>query len=157
MDSARPGDPQKFLSLEETAKKLAVSVDVLLKWNEQNILKPSITPTGEVGYTEEQLTHFLKIKEQSTPSNPLSETLNQAHETPGRADRVRPNLYQRFVHWIGKGFYEDEFIKEYFKSQVKHSLTFSFEKPSFKLPSRRVRSITLGCLLLIGLLLFTQQ
>ncbi|HVA96193.1 MAG TPA: MerR family transcriptional regulator, partial [Candidatus Acidoferrales bacterium] len=88
MDSARPGNPSKFLSLKEAAQKLAVSVDVLLKWNEQNILKPVITPEGEVGYTEEQINHFLEIRGSGTAKTPLFETNTAKHTQPGRAESV---------------------------------------------------------------------
>src|SRR5579862_4203489 len=86
MDSARPGNPQKFLSLKEAALKLAVSVDVLLKWNEQNILKPTITPEGEVGYTEEQINHFLAIRGTTDKTTPLFETKSPLQSEPGRAE-----------------------------------------------------------------------
>ena len=61
MDKARPSNPNNIVSLQEAAQRLAVSVAVLLQWNEQNILKPIITPTGEIAYTEEQITNFLQI------------------------------------------------------------------------------------------------
>lgn len=62
MDSAHP-DKIKLLTLNEAAKKLAVSVEVLLKWNEHNILKPTITLQGEIGYTQNQLDQFLAIRQ----------------------------------------------------------------------------------------------
>src|SRR6185437_7930426 len=120
MDSARPGNPTKFLSLKDAALKLAVSVDVLLKWNEQNILKPTITPEGEIGYTEEQITHFIKIRGAAATTTPLFETKTPLTKEPGRADSVfynnspkperkkKQTLFQRFVQWVGRGFYEDE-------------------------------------------------
>lgn len=76
MDSARPGNPQSFLSLQEAAQRLAVSVDVLLKWNEHNILKPTITNTGQVGYREEQINQFLTIRQlsQAASSQPMIPT-----------------------------------------------------------------------------------
>src|SRR6266550_8107058 len=83
MDSARPGNPQKFLSLKEAAQKLAVSVDVLLNWNEQNILKPTITPEGEVGYTEDQINHFIEIR--GTKNTPLFDITAPLINEPGRA------------------------------------------------------------------------
>ena len=58
MDLARPVEPEKLLTLQQAAQRLAVSVDVLLQWNEHNILKPTITHTGEVGYQEEQINKF---------------------------------------------------------------------------------------------------
>ncbi len=62
MDSARPGNPPIFLTLKQAAQSLAVSVDVLLTWNENNILKPTVTPDGEVGYTKQQIDQFLAIR-----------------------------------------------------------------------------------------------
>src|SRR6266568_2799500 len=169
MDSARPGDPQKFLSLKDAALKLAVSVDVLLKWNEQNILKPTITPEGEVGYTEAQINHFIEIRGAAKKTAPLYETKTPLHNEPGRAEGVfhnlsfkeekksKPNLYQRFVHWVGRGFYQDDFIKDYFKSQVRQSLTFTFEKPSIPLPSRRLAIVIAALLIFLGGMVLTQQ
>lgn len=66
----RPGISSEFLTLQEAAKALAVSIDVLLAWNDHNILKPTVTPTGEVGYRKEQIDHFLAIKRATTPANP---------------------------------------------------------------------------------------
>jgi len=64
MDSARPSNPLKLLMLKEAADKLAVPQDVLLAWNQQNILKPfAVTQTGDVCYTEEQINQFLTIRQ----------------------------------------------------------------------------------------------
>ncbi len=63
MDSARPLIPEKLLSLQETAQQLAVSVDVLLNWNKHHILKPIITESGEITYTQEQINQFLTIQQ----------------------------------------------------------------------------------------------
>lgn len=62
MDSTRPSNPVIYLSLQEAAQALAVSVDVLLSWNENNILKPTLLSTGEVGYSKQQIDQFLEIK-----------------------------------------------------------------------------------------------
>lgn len=69
MDLTRPVDSEQLLTLQQAAQRLAVSIDVLLQWNEHNILKPTITPTGEVGYREEQIDKFLGIRQsaQSVP------------------------------------------------------------------------------------------
>ncbi|HWY78770.1 MAG TPA: hypothetical protein VNW29_00260, partial [Candidatus Sulfotelmatobacter sp.] len=158
MDSARPGNPLKFLTLKEAAQKLAVSIDVLIKWNHQNILKPTITPEGEVGYTEEQINHFIQIRN----SSQQTEVLPPTQIEPGRAHKLvikssKPNHYQKFVQWIGKGFYKDDFIKDYLKSQIKDSLTITVEKPSFKLPPRRNMLIAVAMLLMLVGVWFTQQ
>src|SRR5881396_3582760 len=122
MDPARPGNPKNLLTLQEAAHRLAVSVDVLLEWNEHHILKPTITPTGEIGYTEEQLKQFLQIRESLQANQAIQKTSQSSSEKqPGRADfqygekssherkSSKPNLYQRFVRWVGEGFYTDDF------------------------------------------------
>src|SRR5256885_1064797 len=135
MDSARPGNPPKLFSIQEAAKKLAVSVDVLLEWDKQNILKPLHTEAGKSAYTEAQLNDILPNR-----STLLQQTQIDTHSTseeakPGRADAaleeiknppVRPSqkgFGRRFLNWVGNGFYEDDFIKEHLKSQVKDSLS----------------------------------
>jgi hypothetical protein len=70
MDSTRTVDTTNLLTLQQAAQRLAVSVDVLLQWNEHNILKPSITPTGEVGYRVEQIDQFLGIRQVTHPYTP---------------------------------------------------------------------------------------
>ncbi|MGI8419437.1 MAG: MerR family transcriptional regulator, partial [Candidatus Levyibacteriota bacterium] len=144
MDSARPGDPKKLFTIQEAAHKLAVSVDVLLEWNESHILKPTITSTGEIGYTENQLNKFQQIQRTLlTPTK--TEVQSKSEEAkPGRAHAApeepivppvqpsRNGLYRRFINWIGNGFYEDEFIKEHLKSQVRQSLTLHVRRPSRK-------------------------
>lgn len=63
MDSVRPGNPIKLLTLSEAAQKLSVTVEVLLKWNEHNILKPTITLQGQIGYTQNQIDQFMAIRQ----------------------------------------------------------------------------------------------
>jgi hypothetical protein len=62
MDSARPENTKHLLSLKDASEKLGVTVDQLLKWNDYNILKPTITLSGEIGYTKEQIENFLMIQ-----------------------------------------------------------------------------------------------
>jgi hypothetical protein len=79
MDPARPGNSKKLLTLQQAAQSLAVSIDVLLSWNEHNILKPTITQTGEIGYSQEQINHFLAIRQSlqnSNASHEETESLN---------------------------------------------------------------------------------
>ncbi|HSW88919.1 MAG TPA: MerR family transcriptional regulator, partial [Candidatus Saccharimonadales bacterium] len=66
MEPARP-TIKKLITLQQAAEKLAVSVDTLLSWNEHHILKPTISSDGQIGYTEEQLDQFSKIKRFSSP------------------------------------------------------------------------------------------
>lgn len=61
MNPANPNS-EKLLTLQEAAAKLAVLPGVLLDWNEHNILKPTITTTGEIGYTEKQIDQFAIIR-----------------------------------------------------------------------------------------------
>jgi hypothetical protein len=62
MDSAHPKIDEGFLSLKQAAETLAVSVDTLLEWNNNNILKPTITQSGDVGYRKEQIDKFMEIQ-----------------------------------------------------------------------------------------------
>ncbi|HSW47654.1 MAG TPA: MerR family transcriptional regulator [Candidatus Saccharimonadales bacterium] len=62
IDSVQLDNTKKLLSLQQAAEKLAVSPETLLNWNEHNILKPTITLNGEIGYTFEQIENFLIIK-----------------------------------------------------------------------------------------------
>src|SRR5260221_3212315 len=62
MDPIRANNSVKLFTLQEAAKQLAVSIDTLLTWNEHNILKPTITLEGSIGYSEEQLQHFMQIR-----------------------------------------------------------------------------------------------
>lgn len=68
MNQSCPPNQPNLISLTEAARLLAVTVDTLLTWNEYNILKPTITHTGEVGYRQEQIDQFLAIR-QLTPSD----------------------------------------------------------------------------------------
>ena len=65
MDSARPSNPTNLLTLQEAAQYLAVSIDILLAWNEHDILKPTITTSGEIAYTKNQLDKFKAIQNES--------------------------------------------------------------------------------------------
>src|SRR5688500_2541902 len=87
MDSARPKNSKKLLTLQEAAKKLAVSSETLLKWNELHILKPTITHEGQIGYTEEQVEHFMHLKA-SLPAAP-ADAEKDAQAAPQEADIVQ--------------------------------------------------------------------
>jgi len=82
MDPARPGNQKKLLTLQQAAQSLAVSIDVLLGWNEHNILKPTITQTGEIGYTQEQINQFLAIYQFSQNKRDISETTENPMREP---------------------------------------------------------------------------
>jgi len=69
------------------------------------------------------------------------------------------NNYHRFISWVGNEFYEDAFIKQYLKSQIKDSLTFTVKPPSFKFkrPSKRAGIIATAIFTVLLLTVFTQQ
>src|SRR6476646_3655125 len=62
-------EPQKLFTLKQAASELGVSVEVLLSWNEHNILKPTITKEGEIVYTQEQIDQFAQIRNTSFSAN----------------------------------------------------------------------------------------
>src|SRR5581483_12448134 len=62
MNFNRPENSEKLLTLQEAAQQLAATPDVLLLWNEYNILKPTITQSGQIGYTQKQIDQFLTIQ-----------------------------------------------------------------------------------------------
>src|SRR6185437_9647412 len=108
MDSARPSNPSNLLSLQEAALKLGVSIDVLLSWNEQHILKPTITSTGEIGYEPTQIENFLNAQQALQRGN--SEKTAILQDTAGRAEsRVvtssqnspRESWYQKILRTLG--------------------------------------------------------
>jgi hypothetical protein len=65
MIPAQKFSSDKFLSLSEASEMLQVSVETLLEWNDSNILKPTITQDGKVGYRQGQIDKFLSIQQLS--------------------------------------------------------------------------------------------
>lgn len=63
-----PGDSEKIITLANAAKALGVQVETLLKWNELNILKPTITQSGEIAYKQDQIEQFLALRQPVVPS-----------------------------------------------------------------------------------------
>ena len=63
MESSFPNNQAKYLTLIQAAQKLSVSVDVLLQWNDFNILKPTITQRGQIVYSQEQIDKFLEAQQ----------------------------------------------------------------------------------------------
>lgn len=74
---------EKLITLKQAAERLNVSIETLLSWNQHNILKPTITQDGEIGYTENQFNQFLTIRQAmqhvtlstTTLATPLSEPM----------------------------------------------------------------------------------
>jgi len=91
MDPTGPNTTLQLMTLQETAQKLAVSVSTLLKWNEYHILKPTITQTGEIGYTREQIDQFLAIQ-QSFQENQMPSPLTQEDKLAPQAMYAEPIL-----------------------------------------------------------------
>jgi hypothetical protein len=98
MDLVRPVDPTKLLTLQQAAQRLAVSVDVLLKWNEHNILKPTITPTGEVGYREEQINQFLGIRQVTQSTSQSNQIPIVKHEHSATTNNYLQKDYVNLQH-----------------------------------------------------------
>ncbi len=131
---------KKLLSLQEASEILGVLPEVLINWNEHQILKATITESGEIGYSKEQLSKFQTITSSPqeevaiSPSQPATSVKLPEAEIASPSSIVSAfslkTLIGRILHWIGIGFYEDEFIKEYLKSQVKESLSLQFRMPS---------------------------
>lgn len=71
MDNINPTH-KKLFSLSEASERLNVSIETLIKWNELNILKPTITLEGTIGYTEDQIHHFLEIRQASHLTSPAN-------------------------------------------------------------------------------------
>src|SRR5260221_13316303 len=82
MDSSRPVDPSKLLTLQEAANVLAVSIDVLLRWNEHQILKPTITQAGQIGYTQAQIDQFMRIQQSLRAARPQTEKIATSPTEP---------------------------------------------------------------------------
>jgi DNA-binding transcriptional MerR regulator len=62
MDFSSSQNSRKLLTLKDAAQLLGVSIDSLIQWNDFNILKPTITLNGEVGYTQDQIDKFISIQ-----------------------------------------------------------------------------------------------
>lgn len=62
MKLAQENEYNKFIPLKKAAQIIGVSIETLLKWNDLNILKPTITQSGEIGYLDQQITSFLALQ-----------------------------------------------------------------------------------------------
>jgi DNA-binding transcriptional MerR regulator len=91
MNSAQTNASQKFVTLKEAADKLQVSIDTLLSWNHHNILKPTITQSGEIGYTQEQIDQFLTIRKLTMEAKPAeAKPIAQAQPAHPQAPLTAP-------------------------------------------------------------------
>ena len=62
MDSVQHKYKPNFIPLKEAANVLSVTVNTLLDWNDNNILKPIISADGRIGYSNEQIEKFLEVQ-----------------------------------------------------------------------------------------------
>lgn len=98
MEPAHSTVPEKFYTLKHAAELLGISVETLLEWNDNNILKPTITQSGEIGYKEEQINKFLEIQKlvqirKTDSENPDISQQNQAFEVKSGEDEPLQNPY----------------------------------------------------------------
>src|SRR5512135_405224 len=77
MEPAQSPDSETFVGLKQASQILKVSVETLLEWNNNNILKPIITKEGEVGYKRDQLDKFLSIQKTSLNVNEAAPVIKQ--------------------------------------------------------------------------------
>ena len=82
MDQARPANP-KLLTIQQTAERLAVSINVLLAWKKRGILKPSVNLNGKSYYSEYQIQKFLE--------NRPSKELVEAEQSQTSREQVEPS------------------------------------------------------------------
>jgi hypothetical protein len=138
---------KQFIGLKQAAEILSVEPETLIRWNEQNILKATITPQGEIGYTLSQIHDFLKIKNQSE-----NETGPNTSEVAKNKNNNADNS-ESFLSLLKPKFLEDEKVKGYLKSQVKQSLSFQTTPP----PKKSIAGILLAILALTVALLTQKQ
>jgi hypothetical protein len=190
MDSARPLNSNKLLTLQEAAQKLAISIDALIELNDNGTLMPTVSNDGFVSYSEEQIERYLEypakieavtVNETKSPEGlsevelvsqePLQEQAGRAEseaeyviedaEASPSSGPANESMFERLVSWAGNGFYQDDFSKEYAKSEAENPLNLDFKfnliSFSFKPSKRQVVPIFTMLLILLVLGLFTQQ
>ncbi|MGE5042205.1 MAG: beta strand repeat-containing protein, partial [Candidatus Levyibacteriota bacterium] len=146
-----------LLTISEAAEYLEVSIKELLAFKEHNILKPFLENEEGIFYTPEQLEEFAKMMtdkdispETVAPQTPLIPI--RLSETEEITTEPKSGLYGVLIKWLGNEFYSDEFIKNYFHSQLQESLTFTL-----KLPNRKKLALASSALFILGIGLVTQQ
>src|SRR4051812_31157649 len=132
MDSAQDDSSKKVLTLREAGDLLEVSIETLLQWNDLNILKPTISKDGEIVYTKSQIDQFLAIRnsnptllsqtpELSKKDNGVTESTDNSF-FDGFSKTKKFGVYEKFLHWVGNEFYDEQYVKDYIKGEVKRSL-----------------------------------
>jgi|WetSurMetagenome_2_1015567.scaffolds.fasta_scaffold07547_2 hypothetical protein len=89
MGSPNSNNKKNLLTLSQAAQELGVTIDALLQWNDFNILKPTITLSGEVGYTQEQIDKFLAIRQLPSQQGGILPVKQDAVEAPKFAGKSR--------------------------------------------------------------------
>lgn len=118
MDSARPTNAKNLLSLKQAADKLSVSAEVLLNLNEYNILKPTITLSGEIGYTQAQIDNFLSIK-QLTAQVSVADSTKKEAILPSQPPLLKAEFNKSFFHVSSKidnNFTGDKSVNKHFEA-----------------------------------------
>lgn len=131
MDSARPSSPKVLYTLSEAAQYLAVSVDVLIAWNEHDILKPTINSSGEIVYSKEQIDKFKliqnnrKIISLETVNNNHSPITNSAIEKNSKSydDISNQNLHQNNYSQINNYNFYNQSPSSSKNENDKHSIS----------------------------------
>jgi len=121
MSTALSNNLEKLLTLKQASEQLGVSIETLLSWNQNNILKPTITEQGEIGYTQNQLSQFLTIRQlilnptQATPTlQQQPQIVHQIAPKPIDALPLEPHLQS--VH--PRPFLQEDFAHVDLKAQM---------------------------------------
>jgi DNA-binding transcriptional MerR regulator len=128
-----PAEFKKLLTLKQAAELLSVSIETLLAWNEHQILKPTITSEGQIGYSEDQIEQFLRIRLHTDKSQSAGDkALNS------------------------QNVIDTQIIKTW---QTAHEEAISYQKETTKhifIPSLRILSAFTILSLVLGIIVFTQ-
>ncbi len=152
MDSTDPNSKTNLLTRTQAAHRLAVSVNRLLELEKQQLLKPTVTLTGERLYSTEQLDNFVKNKNLNNDLQNPTSSVNKDVQTTQHVSKSDGNFYHKSVKWLGRGRYSEKYIKDYLVSQIRDSLTFNVKRPS-----KKTISIASGAIFVIALGLISQQ
>src|SRR5258706_8430702 len=152
MDSTDPNSKTNLLTRTQAAHRLAVSVNRLLELEKQQLLKPTVTLTGERLYSTEQLDNFVKNKNLNNDLQNPTPSVNKDVQPAQHVSKSGGNFYHKSVKWLGRGRYNEKYIKDYLVSQIRDSLTFNVKRPS-----KKTISIASGAIFVIALGLISQQ
>src|SRR5690348_12907632 len=103
MDLSDPKNLNKLLTRKQAAQNLGVSLDTLLSWENQKLIKPIVTLTGERLYSKDQLDNFINKKTTDT-----TEQHHALQETPKNIPQAAyvsvpgKSLYHKSIHWLGR-------------------------------------------------------